>query len=262
LGAACMSRPIRLNLFEVALVAVLAIVATRDVVLRQAYRYGGASLVEPPLLAAMEQRFGAKRYSMGLEEWFVRDFFDDRRNGAFVDVGSWDPVKGSNTYRLERDLGWSGVAIDALEEFRDAYRRHRSRSRFVVAFVAEADGGTATLHVPAGLTEVASGKQGFSEVFEHGAQAREVTRRTLDSVLAEVPLHAIDFLSMDIELGEPAALAGFTIERFRPRLVCIEAHAETRQAILDYFAAHGYVLVGKYLPYDRANLYFMPATTS
>ncbi len=31
---------------------------------------------------------------------------------------------------------------------------------------------------------------------------------------------------MDIELSEPKALAGFTIERFKPELVCIEAHPE------------------------------------
>jgi hypothetical protein len=40
--------------------------------------------------------------------------------------------------------------------------------------------------------------------------------------------------------------------------VCIEAHSEVRQQILDYFARNGYVIVGKYLPADEHNLYFMP----
>ena len=39
-------------------------------------------------------------------------------------------------------------------------------------------------------------------------------------------------------------LAGFDIARFKPALVCIEAHPEVRQAILDYFAARHYVLIG------------------
>ena len=63
---------------------------------------------------------------------------------------------------------------------------------------------------------------------------------------------------MDIELSEPKALAGFDIGRFRPGLVCIEAHDEVRQQILDYFARSGYVIVGKYLAADENNLYFMP----
>ena len=58
---------------------------------------------------------------------------------------------------------------------------------------------------------------------------------------------------MDIELAEPKALAGLDIERFRPALVCIEDHAEVRQQILDYFARHGYVGVGKYLRVDPVN---------
>jgi hypothetical protein len=63
---------------------------------------------------------------------------------------------------------------------------------------------------------------------------------------------------MDIELSEPKALAGFDVDRFKPALVCIEAHPEVRQQILDYFTRHRYVLVGRYLRADSKNLYFQP----
>jgi hypothetical protein len=64
---------------------------------------------------------------------------------------------------------------------------------------------------------------------------------------------------MDIELAEPKALAGFDLPRFRPRLVCIEAHPRVRQEILDYFAAQNYRVVAKYLRLDVNNLRFVPA---
>ena len=63
---------------------------------------------------------------------------------------------------------------------------------------------------------------------------------------------------MDIERWEPKALGGFDIERFRPRLACIEAHDPVRQAIINYFAVHGYIVVGKDLKVDTMNLYFTP----
>ena len=69
----------------------------------------------------------------------------------------------------------------------------------------------------------------------------------------------MDLLNLDIELAEPKALAGFDIERWKPELVCVEAHQYVRQQILDYMHAHRYVLVGKYLRVDGMNLYFMPA---
>jgi hypothetical protein len=67
---------------------------------------------------------------------------------------------------------------------------------------------------------------------------------------------------MDIELSEPKALAGFDIQRFKPSLACVEAHPQVRQQILDYFAAHHYNVVGKYLRVDTLNLWFMPAGSS
>jgi hypothetical protein len=81
-------------------------------------------------------------------------------------------------------------------------------------------------------------------------------------LLTGVHVSAFDFLSMDIELGEPQALAGFDIQRFKPALACVEAHPQVRQQILDYFAANHYSVVGKYLRVDPLNLWFMPAGTS
>ena len=63
---------------------------------------------------------------------------------------------------------------------------------------------------------------------------------------------------MDIQLLEPMALQGSTSSRFKPALVCIEALLPARQRILDYFAEHHYLVVGRYVWVDRENLYFMP----
>lgn len=67
-----------------------------------------------------------------------------------------------------------------------------------------------------------------------------------------------DFLSIDIELAEPAALAGFDIKKYRPSLVCIEAHKEVRDKVLQYFSENGYRLIEKYKGLDPLNFYFTP----
>jgi hypothetical protein len=66
---------------------------------------------------------------------------------------------------------------------------------------------------------------------------------------------------MDIELAEPQALAGFSIRRFNPALVAVEAHLQVRQQILEYFARHDYVLVGRYWRADAHNFWFAPVGT-
>ena len=54
-------------------------------------------------------KYGPSRNSEHAEEWIVRDFFHDRRGGTFLDVGSYDYRRYSNTYYLDQTLGWSGV---------------------------------------------------------------------------------------------------------------------------------------------------------
>src|SRR5712692_7860611 len=80
---------------------------------------------------------GTPLYSQHKEELIVRDFFGDRRGGVFLDVGCASPIQDSNTYYLEKHLGWSGIAIDALPEFAQPWLRKRPRSRFFNFFVSD-----------------------------------------------------------------------------------------------------------------------------
>jgi FkbM family methyltransferase len=207
----------------------------------------------------LEQQYGPSRFSEHVEEWLVRDFFRDRRDGFFLDVGSFDYKSLSNTYYLERVLGWSGIAIDAQEEFGPDYLKYRPRTRFISAFVTDHADGVESLFVPRWNRVVASSEKTFSDRYDSSGTERKVRTTTLNKVLEEGGVKSIDFMSMDIELAELKALAGFDIDNYRPRLVCVEAHAEIRQQLLDYFAAHRYRLVGRYLHVDQDNLWFAPA---
>jgi len=206
----------------------------------------------------LQAAYGPARYSQFAEEWIVRDYFQDRRDGVFVDVGANHYRDSSTTYYLEKHLGWSGLAIEPLRQFEAEYKTHRPRTTFAPFFVADVSDETAKMYVLDAHTVVSSADRKFTE--RTGANPREllVPTITLNDLLPKHGLESIDFLSMDIELSEPKALAGFDVRRFRPGLVCIEAHQEVRQQILDYFARNGYVIVGKYLPADENNLYFMP----
>jgi FkbM family methyltransferase len=243
---------------ETAGLVFMAIVATMALMPRPAPITVEPRIDEGELLSKLEHRFGKEKYSQGPEEWLIRDFFNDRRDGVFVDVGAFHPVNWSNTYRLERDLGWHGVAIDALQEFAKPYAALRPKSRFFTAFVGDADEGEATLHVDPEQAAVASADPSFTSTFTNKAVPRQVARRTIDSILREAGIGKVDFVSMDIELGEPDALKAFNLAGHRPDLLCIEGHPKTRQAILDALASAGYVVVGRYLRVDQANLYFTP----
>ena len=219
-----------------------------------------ANLTDDSELAAFRQKYGPARNSQSAEEWILKDFFGDRRGGVFVDVGANHHQEFSNTYYLETARGWSGIAIEPQTEFAEGYRLHRPRTRFVPLFVSDVTDQTATLYV-ADNPLVSSNSRQFTEWFGGIATARAVKTTTLDDVLARVGIARIDFLSMDIELAEPPALAGFSIQRFGPALVAIEALPPIRQQLLDYFARHDYTVIGRYLRVDRENFWFAPLGT-
>lgn len=246
----------RVGLVELAMVAVFVSLCTwvattrsRQGVVRPVW------FVDPEWEGRLTAKYGAEKFSAGLEEFLARSFFNDLRGGVFVDIGASDAVKGSNTYRLERNLGWSGLAVDADAAVAPSYYV-RPRTRFVLAFAAASDGGTALLHKGEGGSS--SGQRAFTEQFGALSGVAEVPRRSLESLLEEAQVGPIDFLSMDIELGEPEALSSFAIGQHHPRLVCVEAHRPTRQWLLNYFSRNGYVLVADYLQADRLNLWFRP----
>lgn len=208
-------------------------------------------------LEALETKYGPQRQSEHFEEWIIRDYFNDRRDGFFVDVGANDYRRFSNTYYLETALGWSGIAVEPQGQFEAGYAAHRPRTRFRQFFVSNASNGVEKLFVGSNSL-VASAQKDFTRRYVLTTSEVSVPTITLDDLLDGENVASIDLLTMDIELWEPKALAGFDIDRFRPALVCVEAHPEVRQQILEYFARHRYVVVGKYLRADTHNLYFAP----
>jgi FkbM family methyltransferase len=200
-----------------------------------------------------------KLYSQVDEELIIRDFFQDRRAGFFVDVGAADPIEDSTTYYLEKHLGWSGIAVDALTEHAPAWERERPNSRFVAYLVSDHSGTLdsfyRTFENP-NLSSVVKDRTFYDRKL--AAEELKLPTITLNQLLADHGVSTIDFLAMDIGESEPAALAGFDIERFQPELVLVAASPTIQQQLMVYFSQHGYERIERYLERDKINWYFRP----
>lgn len=219
----------RFDLVEMALVAVFAAVFAAVVVssLRPNHNTYGDELTQQ-VYASLRTSFGPAKYSEHEEEWIIRDFFGGLSDGVFVDIGANHYKQGSNTYYLEAEAGWSGIAVDPQASFAPDYRKHRPRTRFYPFFVSNESNKSAKLFVGRNSL-VASSDQLFTESFGAPATATDVPTITLTDLLDSAGIQKIDLLSIDVELAEPAVLAGFAVNRFQPRLVCIEGHPQVRQ---------------------------------
>ena len=202
-------------------------------------------------------RHGPKLYSQFDEELVIRDYFQDKREGFFVDVGASDYRLDSTTYYLEERLGWRGIAVDAIPAYADGYRKNRPGTKFFSFFVSDTSDRLADFYLIEQNKRMSSSSEEWART--GGAYEKiKVPTITLDKLLEREGVVRIDLLSMDVENAEPAALAGFDIDKYRPALVCIELHGQVKARIEAYFAQHGYGRLNKYARVDRVNGYFVP----
>lgn len=66
-----------------------------------------------------------KSHAQILQDMFVLTMTDGLENGSFLEVGAAMPVKRNNTYLLEKDFGWKGVAVELREDFASSYKNER-----------------------------------------------------------------------------------------------------------------------------------------
>ena len=200
-----------------------------------------------------------KLYSLFDEELIIRDFFSDRKGGFYVDVGCAWPIKANNTYYLEKHLGWTGIGIDALDDYAVGWKEKRPNSKFFCFLVTNRSGGIGTFFKSENIGLSSADNLWASGVYfamPLKSEKIEIPMITLNALLDREGIKKIDLLSMDIEGNELKALAGFDVERFSPDLIAIESRKKNRAPIRRYFNRHGYEQIQRYVPFDCLNLYF------
>lgn len=48
----------------------------------------------------------------GQDKYLIENIYKNKEKGFFIDIGAHDGITYSNTYYLEKELGWSGICIE------------------------------------------------------------------------------------------------------------------------------------------------------
>lgn len=198
-----------------------------------------------------------KLYSYGDEELIIRDFFQDRRDGFLVDVGCAWPRKNSNTYYLEKHLGWNGIGVDGLPDFAEGWRQKRPGSTFL-NFLVTNHSDTEDRFYKVGVWGLSTAEPEVAASLEVVDEI-EVPSITLDDLLERYGVTRIDLLSIDVEGHQEEVLGAFDLQRWRPELVCIE---DDGPFAVPWFKQRGYEPIERYRLRDAVNWYFAPAAAA
>ena len=184
----------------------------------------------------------------GQDLYLINSIFPDNTRGYFVDVGAYNGILLSNTFILEKHLGWNGICVEANPNVFKFLRENRNCIC-----------SSAALHKEPGLElkflidqQNAGVLSGFTTHLDHHSpKGVEIflTTSTLTDLLNEwkAPSY-IEYISIDTEGSELEILKGIDFNKYQFGYMTIEHNGvePKRSQIRDFLKLKGYY-------YHRAN---------
>ena len=176
-----------------------------------------------------EYQCGRLSFSQFGEDVIAGLCFSRGFKGFYVDVGAFHPMSLSNTYNFYRQ-GWRGVAIDANPEVAGLFARFRPQDVFVHSAVGRDKGQIEMALFAEGAFNCSSDQiASVPEDVRKTMRLIKVPLNTLAAILASQNVREVDFLSIDCEGNDLNVLLSNDWSRWRPKVICVEDHAEDWQ---------------------------------
>lgn len=164
-------------------------------------------------------------------------------DGTFVEIGALDGLKGSNTFMLERCLGWTGLLIEGSPMNFKALKQSGRKAVLRHSAICAEGTGSVNMSFPARETLSPTGGQSDRvpaktlwaiQQQNLGLTTVEVPCRPLTALMdgAHTLNSTVDFLSLDVEGAEDLVLmAGKPASRFKVVLVELDGRNRAKDAL-------------------------------
>ena len=168
-----------------------------------------------------------KSYAMDNEDTTVLNYFKDKKDGFYVDVGCYHPIHRNNTFLLHKK-NWSGINIDTSEFSIDLFNYLRPNDLNYNCAISNKN-EIISLFYQKELSQLSTTDKDQAEtVFQGNIKEKAIQAFTLDEILNKDKFKdvKIDFLDIDVEGADLKVLEGLSFDKFKPELVCVEIHTK------------------------------------
>ena len=168
-----------------------------------------------------------KSYAMDNEDTTVLNYFKDKKDGFYVDVGCYHPIHRNNTYLLHKK-NWSGINIDISEFSIDLFNYLRPNDLNYNCAISNKN-EIISLFYQKELSQLSTTDKDQAEtVFQGNIKEKAIQAFTLDEILNKDKFKdvKINFLDIDVEGADLKVLEGLSFDKFKPELVCVEIHTK------------------------------------
>ena len=169
-------------------------------------------------------------YAQNMEDHTLAQVFAGdavRANGGvYIDIGGGHAVADNVTFWLYLQ-GWQGLVVEPQTRLAAPYAMIRPRDRVISALVGRMVGEVAFHEVERfhGFSTIVAANAEQAASYGTHYVTRQLPMTTLARLCDDHGFTHIDLLKIDVEGAEADVLTGNDWQRFRPRVLCIEAVA-------------------------------------
>merc|ERR1712098_342282 len=187
-------------------------------------------------------RFTKRNFaSQDAQDWllFSSMFRNMEGGGVYVDLAANDPRWISNTFLLDRCVGWTGLCIEADPKHARNLRARRKCKVFEGCIWNVSQEMTFEFNNGSG----AAGLQGHNKLenFRQESTPRKMVCSTLQHELERNDIQHVDYLSLDIEGAEIEAMKGVDFGKTRIDVITAETNGPRGQLLIDILEGKGFV---------------------
>ena len=162
----------------------------------------------------------------GQDKIIKNHFFQNKKNGFFIEIGAYDGIIGSNCYHFEKFLNWEGIAIEASKIQYDKLKNNR-KCKTVNKAISNKIKDVEFVEVIEGLTQMSGIKNENNtaiEIINNNENSKsKISKITTTTFEEEITSNLeIDYLSIDIEGEELDLLKSIDFNKYTIKVISVE----------------------------------------
>ena len=179
-----------------------------------------------------------------LQDMFVLNELNFKRNGFFVEFGATNGVDFSNSHILEKHFNWNGILAEPAQKWHQDLNRNRSAN--IDYHCVWKDSGEVLMFNETEIGEISTIDyythfDQFSKERQNGKRYEVTTISLIDLLDKYNAPKIIDYLSIDTEGSEWEILRLFDFDKYKFRVItCEHNYSSKRKLIYKLLSSQGY----------------------
>ena len=182
----------------------------------------------------------------GQDKFIKKLFFNNKRDGFFVEIGAYDGITGSNCFHFEKFLNWKGIALEpSIIQFEKLKKNRKCEliNKAVSSEIKEVE----FIEVTEGLTQMSgindnSFKRNSVIISKNNSSKTKILKLQTITFEQIVPRDIdIDYLSIDIEGGEMNLLNSINFDNNNIKVISVENNIPEEQNFKNFFNKKNFI---------------------